>query len=89
MIERVKYWFEDVVDSCDGILLVLVIILMVLLIAGLTFGGCCFTGWILMIIYNAIRPAFNLPELSYWIFVGIAFVISLLRPSVHIKNRED
>lgn len=89
MFRRIKDAISDYLYDHDGILAVLVVIGIVVLILGLCFGGYCFTGWILMLIYNLFRPTFNLPELSYWVFVGIAFVISLFKPSVSVKNKGE
>ncbi len=89
MFGRIKDTISDYLYDHDGILAVLVVIGIVVLILGLCFGGYCLTGWILMLIYNLIKPTFNLPELSYWVFVGAAFVISLLKPSVSVKNKGD
>lgn len=89
MFERMKDYILDIIDGHEGIIMVLLVIGMIILSLGLVFGGYLLTGWILMFIYNAIKPMFNLPDLSYWVFVGGAFVISLLRPSVIVKNKGD
>ena len=89
MFGRMKDWISDYLYDHDGVFAVLVVIGILLLVFGLTFGCYCLTGWILMLIYNLIRPTFNWPELSYWVFVGVAFVISLLKPTVSVKNKGD
>ena len=89
MFRKIKDAISDYLYFHDGVLAVLIVIGIVILVLGLCFGGYCLTGWILMLIYNLIKSTFNLPELSYWAFVGIAFVISLLKPSVSVKNKGD
>ena len=80
MFGRMKDYILNIIDDHEGIIMVLMVIGIVILSCGLVFGGYCLTGWILMVFYNAIRPTFDLPKLSYWVFVGAAFVISLLTP---------
>ena len=89
MFRRMGNWIMDTLENHEGIAAVLLVIGVSILCCGLAFGGYCLTGWILMLIYNLIKPTLNLPELSYWVFVGVAFVISLLKPSVSIKNKGD
>lgn len=89
MFGRMKDWILNIIDGHEGIVAVLMVIGIVILGFGLVLGGYCLTGWILMLIYNALKPTFNLPELSYWVFVGVAFIISILKPSVSIKNKGD
>ena len=89
MFRRMGNWIMDTLENHEGIAAVLLVIGVIILCCGLAFGGYCLTGWILMLIYNLIKPTLNLPELSYWVFVGVAFVISLLKPSVSVKNKGD
>lgn len=89
MFGRMKDWISDFLYDHDGVLAVLAVIGIIVLVMALYFGSYCLTGWILMLIYNLIRGSFGWPELSYWVFVGIAFVISLLKPSVSVKNKGD
>ena len=89
MFKRMGKWIADCLANHEGLIAVLMVLGIVVLCFGLTFGGYCLTGWILMLIYNLIKPTLNLPELSYWVFVGVAFVISLLKPSVSVKNKGD
>lgn len=89
MFGRIKDTISDYLYDHDGILAVLVVIGIIVLVTALCFGGYCLTGWILMLIYNLIRGSFGWPEFSYWVFVGIAFVISLLKPTVSVKNKGD
>ena len=89
MFGRMKDCILNIIDGHEGIIAALMVIGMIILCFGLVLGGYCLTGWILMVFYNAIKPMFNLPALSYWVFVGGAFVISLLRPSVVVKNKGD
>lgn len=89
MFKKTKNWINDIMDAHEGIVAALMIIGLIVLVYGLVFGCYCFTGWILMLIYNLLRPTFNLPELSYWVFVGAAFVIGLFKPSVSVKNKGE
>lgn len=63
---------------------ILVIILIGVLLASLiSFVGAL----VLWAVYRAIAEAFNLPELSYWVFYGIVFVINLF--SVRVNNKTE
>ena len=88
MFERMKDWVSDYLYDHEGILSVFIAIGLIALILGLVFGGYCVIGWILMLMYNALRGTFGWPELSFWIFVGAAFVITLLKPSVRVRNND-
>lgn len=63
-------------------------ILIVILIGALLSALMSFVGaLVLWAVYGAIATAFNLPELSYWVFYGIVFVINLF--SVRVNNKTE
>jgi len=62
-------------------------LLIALLIAALLSTLMSFIGaLILWEVYGVIATAFNLPTLSYWVFYGILFVISLFSVKINSKT---
>lgn len=53
-----------------------------LIILGLAlfFGGLCLEGWLVMLVWNAVLPLIwaNAPTLTFWVAVGLVFLIDLL-----------
>jgi len=54
-------------------------LLAVLIMIALSFGTACLEGWVVMMLWNWLVPMiFNGPTISFWVSVGICFLISLL-----------
>ena len=62
--------------------ILIIIFVGILLSALMSFVGAL----ILWGVYGAIAAAYNLPELSYWVFYGIVFVINLFSVRVNSKT---
>ena len=52
----------------------------IILVLGLVFGGLCLEGWLVMLLWNAVLPLIwaNAPTLTFWVAVGLVFLIDLL-----------
>lgn len=89
MLWRIKDWASDFLYDHDGAVYGLFVILILVLVFGSIFGIYCFLGMILQFIYNAIRPSINGPELNYWVFVGIAFILNCFKATVKVINKKE
>jgi hypothetical protein len=71
MKDKLVELFEDY--GCFALLIGLVIVL------GLAFGGLCLEGWLLMLLWNAVLvPLFGWSALTFWWAVGILLICNIL-----------
>lgn len=72
-----KDYFENGAIGCLAIMLVVAIVLFAFAIG---FGVLCIEGFLLMIVWNAVVPVLwvSAPHLSFWLSVGILFIIQLV-----------
>lgn len=50
-----------------------------LIMIAISFGAACLEGWVVMMLWNWLVPMlFNGPTISFWVSVGICFLISIL-----------
>lgn len=80
--------FEKITDFCEehsGGIGCLVVLLVVILIIGFTFGLLCLEGWIVMLLWNAVICALwtSAPHLSFWLAVGLVLLCNILFKTVH------
>ena len=65
-------------------------ILLILLSLGIAFGMACLWGWIFMLVWNNLLPLLwtEAPTISFWLSVGIVFVVRLLfKTTVTVNNK--
>lgn len=53
---------------------------LIILVLALVFGGLCLEGWLVMLLWNAVLPLIwaNAPTLTFWVAVGLVFLVDLL-----------
>lgn len=89
MFEKIRDIYYNLDDVLPAILAIVVTILIIALIFGFVFGIYCFLGWILMFVWGAIAAAFGLPVFSFWVYVGIAVLLSSFTRTVTVKANKD
>ena len=80
----------DFFDEHDTGVAIALSILLVILSLGFAFGIVCFLGWIFMLVWNSLLPLLwtEAPTISFWLSVGIVFVIRMLvKATVTVNNR--
>ena len=93
MREKIADMYDILTDYMPTVLAVIccfvTVVLMVALGLGFVLGIYCFFGWALMIVWEAIARAFNLPVFGYWVYVGFVAVVTFLRGGIKfsVKNK--
>lgn len=67
----------------------LLAVLGILCVLGISVIIGFFMAWVVMLLWNCLAPAFNLPELTYWQSFALYMLCTILFKSVSSSKSDD